>query len=63
MNKTDLQLIKRLAALEQDKLVEFDYNRLKVTTRGKAFLRNICMAFDERLINSEPTDQIFSKAV
>jgi oxygen-independent coproporphyrinogen-3 oxidase len=63
MNKTDLQLIKRLATLEQDKLVEFDYNELKVTTLGKAFLRNICMAFDQRLLHSEPTDQIFSKAV
>jgi oxygen-independent coproporphyrinogen-3 oxidase len=63
MNKTDLQLIKRLAILEQDKLVEFDYNELKVTPLGKAFLRNICMAFDERLLSNKQTDQIFSKAV
>ena len=63
MNKADLKLIKRLAILEHDKLVEFDYDKLKVTSVGKAFLRNICMAFDERLLSNSSESQIFSKAV
>lgn len=63
LNKSNLQLIKRLAPLEKDKLIEFNYHTLTVTHIGKAFLRNICMAFDERLLNSKSENKLFSNAI
>lgn len=63
MTKTDSKLVKRLLPLRKDKLVKFNYRKLYVTSTGKSFLRNICMAFDERLWNSPAGNQTFSKAV
>lgn len=56
-------LVDRLAPLQADNLVKFNYKKLYVTSLGKSFLRNICMAFDERLWNKPATDETFSKAV
>ena len=53
----------QLKALEADGLIELQLNLLKVTNAGKAFLRNICMAFDQRLLEKAPESQIFSTAV
>jgi oxygen-independent coproporphyrinogen III oxidase len=65
MAKTSSHLVKRLLPLRKDKLIEFNYERLYVTKLGRSFLRNICMAFDERLwdTTNETTAQKFSKAV
>ena len=63
MTRTNSQLVKRLLPLRKDNLIKFSYRRLHVTSLGKSFLRNICMAFDERLWNSPANDQTFSKAV
>ncbi|MEJ6979225.1 oxygen-independent coproporphyrinogen III oxidase [Pedobacter sp. P351] len=63
MKKTDSILVKRLLPLRKDNLIKFNYRKLFVTSLGKSFLRNICMAFDERLWNSPANDQTFSKAV
>ena len=63
LRRTNSKLVKRLLPLRKDKLVEFDYHKLNVTPLGKSFLRNICMAFDERLWNSPVNDQTFSKAI
>ncbi|HEY1025484.1 MAG TPA: oxygen-independent coproporphyrinogen III oxidase [Sphingobacteriaceae bacterium] len=54
---------KRLAPLESDGLIRLERDRIHVTEEGKAFLRNICMAFDERLWDKQPQSQIFSMAV
>ena len=53
----------RLMPLEKDGLIEIEKDQLIVTEAGKPFLRNICMAFDERLWNNQPQSQIFSTAV
>ena len=53
----------RLMALVDDELIELDDKQLKVTTLGKPFLRNICMALDARLWADKPTTQLFSMAV
>lgn len=63
MRGTNSRLVKRLLPLRKDKLISFNYDKLYVTSTGKSFLRNICMAFDERLWNSPSADQKFSKAV
>lgn len=42
-----------LETLKQDGLVEWKGNHLKITEKGKPFVRNVCMAFDVRLWNSK----------
>lgn len=53
----------KLKEMEKDGLIELHPYRLKVTKEGKAFLRNVCMAFDARYWSKQPTSQIFSKTV
>jgi len=55
-----LQAIPRLHEMENDKLLHLREHSLQVTPKGRAFLRNICMAFDARLWAKAPTSQLFS---
>ena len=55
--------INRLAELEKDDLVELSRFSLKVKQAGNPFLRNVCMAFDARLWNKEPRQQLFSSTI
>lgn len=56
-------LCERLKEFITDELITLDDNYLEVTTNGKLFVRNICMAFDEHLIQSKPTTQLFSMTI
>lgn len=53
----------RLRELELDGLVVIEPFSLRVTERGRAFVRNICMAFDERMWASKPLTQLFSQTI
>ncbi len=53
----------RLGELEADGLIEFMLNGLRVTTKGKAFVRNICLAFDLRLQRNKPETKLFSMTI
>jgi oxygen-independent coproporphyrinogen-3 oxidase len=53
----------RLAELSRDGLVELRAGRLAVRPEGRAFLRNVCMAFDARLVRRAPDTKLFSKTV
>jgi oxygen-independent coproporphyrinogen-3 oxidase len=53
----------KLVPLIEDGLISFEENLLNVNPKGKPFLRNICMAFDERLWEKEPKSQMFSYAI
>jgi len=53
----------KLMPLEQDGLIEIQGQRLKVTNAGKAFLRNICMAFDEYVGVPSTQTPLFSKVI
>lgn len=55
--------IVRLAEQISDGLVVIDNNTLKITEKGKPFLRNICMAFDERYWDKVPQASTFSSSV
>jgi oxygen-independent coproporphyrinogen-3 oxidase len=55
--------IDKLTEMEEDNLIEFTPNGLKVKAAGKPFLRNVCMAFDLKLVAEQPSTQIFSSAV
>ncbi len=46
-----------------DGLVELRDNLLIVTKKGKPFLRNACLFFDERLKRVKPTTQVFSQSL
>lgn len=53
----------RLQELQQDGLVHIDGTRVDVTEAGRSFLRNVCMAFDARLMRRAPATQLFSQTV
>ncbi len=58
-----LAIMNRLTPLVDDNLVEIEMHSVRIADLGKSFLRNVCMAFDERLWNSKPNTSLFSKAV
>jgi oxygen-independent coproporphyrinogen-3 oxidase len=55
--------IERLAELQFDELVEIEPYHLRVTDLGKAFVRNVCMAFDAKLWEESPATTRFSQTV
>lgn len=62
-SQTIYEGLERLKEMQHDGLVEILPYQLKVTEKGRAFVRNICMAFDERLWKNVPSTQIFSQTV
>lgn len=57
------EIRRRLTPLIEDGLAEWHGDAVTVTEMGFSFLRNICMAFDERLQRTQHTQPLFSKAV
>lgn len=57
------EIIKRLAEMQQDGLIEISGSHLQVTESGRTFVRNIAMAFDLRMIRKQPQTRIFSMTV
>jgi oxygen-independent coproporphyrinogen III oxidase len=55
--------IQRLAEPAADQLIELDAAGCRVTEKGRAFLRNICMAFDARLSRRTPDKVLFSRTI
>lgn len=53
----------RIDEFNKDGLIELEPFQLKVTDKGKDFIRNICMAFDARLWRNLPTTELFSSTV
>lgn len=55
--------LERLREAESDGLVTTSPFRIKITAKGKPFLRNICMALDAKLHANQPDRKIFSSAI
>jgi len=53
----------RLVEAVRDGLLTMKDQGCEVHEEGRAFLRNICMAFDARLARKAPTTQIFSQTI
>jgi len=53
----------KLEEPRRDDLVTLTGKTCKVTDNGRAFLRNICMAFDTRLAQYNSTTQLFSRTI
>jgi oxygen-independent coproporphyrinogen-3 oxidase len=51
----------RLAEFERDGLLQVTGDACQVTGSGRAFLRNICMAFDARMARQQPDRPLFSR--
>lgn len=56
-------IIERLKEMEKDGLLSITDKKIIVEEAGKSFVRNICMAFDLRMIRDKPTTRIFSMVV
>ncbi|WP_034923878.1 oxygen-independent coproporphyrinogen III oxidase [Gillisia sp. CAL575] len=57
------QVKNSLKEMQNDGLIEFDGDILKINEKGKPFIRNVCMAFDMRLQRNKPETQLFSMTV
>ncbi|MGV3698007.1 oxygen-independent coproporphyrinogen III oxidase [Flavobacterium sp.] len=57
------QVLSDLEEMEDDGLVAIEKTSIKVTVPGRAFIRNICMAFDLRLKRNRAEKQLFSMTV
>jgi oxygen-independent coproporphyrinogen-3 oxidase len=57
------QVAPRLEEAVRDGLMKMQDQGCEVHEEGRAFLRNICMAFDARLARRAPTTQIFSQTI
>ena len=64
LDKEDMRhCMNQLRELKKDGLVEIGVNHIKVTEKGKPFIRNISMAFDLKLHRKQPETRLFSMTV
>ena len=61
--KVKSEIVHRLQAIIDDGLIEVSENKITVKEEGRMFVRNICMAFDLRLIENKPDTRIFSMTI
>jgi oxygen-independent coproporphyrinogen-3 oxidase len=57
------ECIVRLKEMEKDGLVVLNKDGLKLPESARPFVRNICMAFDLRLIRKKPDTRVFSMTI
>ncbi len=67
-NDSNFQVIhqeikEKLQGLITDGLVEISEDKVKSTTKGRPFIRNICMAFDQDLKSEIVNTNLFSKTI
>ena len=56
-------LAERLEVFAEDQLIQYNQFGLRVLPQGLPFVRNICMAFDQRLLRSNPQQRLFSLTI
>ncbi len=56
-------VLEKLKEVEHDGLVEITPFQIRVTQKGRPFIRNICMAFDVLLQRRSPETQLFSMTI
>ena len=57
------ECLERLQEMSDDGLVEIQENVLKIPEAGRPFVRNVCMAFDLRLLRNQPKTRVFSMTI
>lgn len=68
LNKSDSiidfsKILDDLKEMEKDGLISILNNQIVINKQGKAFVRNICMAFDMRLQRNKPERALFSMTI
>jgi oxygen-independent coproporphyrinogen-3 oxidase len=56
-------IIERLQEIISDNLIDITDEKIIVKEEGRKFVRNICMAFDLRLVENKPDTRIFSMTI
>jgi len=62
-DQTKNEILDRLQQIIDDDLIEVSNDQIIVKEEGRMFVRNICMAFDLRLIENKPETRIFSMTI
>ena len=62
-SKEKRNIVLRLQEILDDDLIEITSDKIRVKEEGRMFIRNICMAFDLRLINNKPETRLFSMTI
>lgn len=57
------EALAKLQEMQEDGLVEISENEVKITEKGRAFTRNVAMAFDLRMMRKQPETRLFSMTV
>ncbi|CAA6810876.1 MAG: Coproporphyrinogen III oxidase, oxygen-independent (EC [uncultured Sulfurovum sp.] len=57
------EVLERLKEMEEDSLIQIYDDRLVVKESSRMFVRNVCMAFDLRLLESTQESRIFSMTI
>lgn len=57
------EILTRLKEFEDDGLLTLDNNKIIVKEEGRSFIRNICMAFDLRMMRKAPETKLFSMTI
>lgn len=57
------EVLSKLTEMEDDGLIEIGSDSLKITEKGRPYVRNVCMAFDIILQRSKPEMQLFSMTI
>lgn len=57
------EILIELKEMESDNLLKIGKNWLKITEKGRPFVRNACMAFDLHLQRNKPESRLFSMTV
>ncbi len=61
--QTKNAILNRLQEIIDDGSLEVFDDKIVITKKGRMFVRNICMAFDLRLIENKPETRIFSMTI
>ena len=62
-DKVKSEIMERLSEIIEDELLEVSENKIVVKEEGRMFVRNICMAFDLRLLENKPETRVFSMTI
>ncbi|MFC6268071.1 oxygen-independent coproporphyrinogen III oxidase [Frigoriflavimonas asaccharolytica] len=55
--------LERLKEMQDDGLVIINENKLEITEQGRAFTRNVAMAFDLKMLRKQPEARLFSMTI
>ena len=55
--------LEKLKEMQEDGLVKISENSIKITEKGRAYTRNVAMAFDLKMLRKKPETRLFSMTI